>query len=150
MSSGEWEKKHPLQTKLHKRRYYEANKEIRSLKEIYECIKRSAEWQKNNKERHLESVRARREAKPQEFKEDQLLRKFDISIEEYNKLLIQQDYCCAICVRNQNEFSRALAVDHCHKTGKIRGLLCVHCNTSLGGFKDSIELLDRAKEYLLK
>jgi hypothetical protein len=44
--------------------------------------------------------------------------------------------------------AKYLAVDHCHKTGKIRGLLCHYCNIALGGFKDSIESLKKAIKYL--
>jgi hypothetical protein len=43
---------------------------------------------------------------------------------------------------------KSLAVDHCHVTGKIRGLLCINCNQDLGKFMDREELLDKAKNYL--
>lgn len=41
-----------------------------------------------------------------------------------------------------------MPIDHCHKTGKIRGILCSRCNTALGGFNDDIKLLDKAINYL--
>jgi len=50
----------------------------------------------------------------------------------YNQLLVEQNNCCAICSRHKSNFKRDLDVDHCHKTGKVRGLLCVPCNTSMG------------------
>ena len=55
---------------------------------------------------------------------------------------------CAICGVTEEQNGKRLAVDHCHTTGVIRGLLCSACNTSLGKFKDSVELLQRAIQYL--
>lgn len=51
--------------------------------------------------------------------------------ELYNKLLIEQNYSCAICYKNEKDFNRKLAVDHNHQTGKVRGLLCKYCNQGL-------------------
>lgn len=73
---------------------------------------------------------------------------YGITIKEYNKLLTLQNGCCAICKRHHTEFSRRLDVDHDHKSGKIRGLLCSGCNRGLGYFKDSEQLLDQASEYI--
>ena len=74
---------------------------------------------------------------------------YNISKEEYLNLLLEQNNTCAIC-NIKEEGNRNLAIDHCHTTGKVRGLLCVKCNTSLGGFNDNIELLMKAIEYLKK
>lgn len=77
-------------------------------------------------------------------------------IEEYNKLREAQDNKCAICnqentmTRNGSEEFRQLSIDHCHASGKFRGLLCGHCNSGLGYFKDSIEILEAAIKYLKK
>ena len=72
---------------------------------------------------------------------------------EYKKLLQSQRGLCAICrlpetQRHQHGKLRDLAVDHDHKTGKVRGLLCGNCNHGLGRFKDSVYALQRAVEYL--
>ena len=69
---------------------------------------------------------------------------YGISTEQFQKMLSEQNGCCKIC----NRASEKLHVDHCHKTGGVRGLLCVSCNRTLGLFKDSAELLIRAAEYL--
>ena len=61
-------------------------------------------------------------------------------------MLEKQNHVCAICGNKDN--NKKLAVDHCHTTGVIRGLLCSACNTSLGKFKDSVELLQNAIQYL--
>ena len=87
-----------------------------------------------------------------------LEQKFGITQEDYKDMMEAQGGTCAICngknaVRKRTTFENkpftiALAVDHNHKTGKVRGLLCNSCNTSLGKFKDDITLLKRAIEYL--
>lgn len=73
---------------------------------------------------------------------------------EYLDLIYIQDNKCAICkspeTRTINSKIRNLSVDHCHKTGKVRGLLCCRCNISIGRFCDSEDLLRKASEYLKK
>lgn len=66
--------------------------------------------------------------------------------EEYDDILITQDYCCAIC--GDVDSNKNLAVDHDHRTGKIRGLLCQLCNGGLGMFRDDSVLLEKAIVYL--
>jgi hypothetical protein len=73
--------------------------------------------------------------------------KFGISLEEYNELWARQDGRCAIC-RKPDPDGHWLAVDHCHNTGKVRGLLCKLHNRALGQFGDDIELLRAAIRYL--
>lgn len=78
-----------------------------------------------------------------------LKKKYGITLEEYNDLLRQQNNLCAICSRKCSTGNK-LAVDHCHNTGKIRGLLCQGCNTSLGKMNDDPDLLRKAIDYLEK
>lgn len=73
-----------------------------------------------------------------------------LSIGEYNKILEYQDKTCAICQKSTEVLTRSLAVDHCHTSNKIRGLLCGKCNTGIGMFDDNIETLSRAISYLEK
>ena len=70
--------------------------------------------------------------------------------EEYQELLEEQAYGCAICGAKSNRNGSRLCVDHDHKTGAIRGLLCHQCNTSLGQLEDSIDMLNNAIKYLEK
>lgn len=81
-----------------------------------------------------------------------LQKKFGITIEEYESMCESQAFRCAICqkeCRNQRGNRKdVLAVDHCHKTGKIRGLLCMTCNTGLGHFEDDTDTLTRAITYI--
>lgn len=73
----------------------------------------------------------------------------DMTIEKYNQMLSLQNNCCAICKQDQTKFKQKLSVDHCHTTGKIRGLLCGSCNRGLGYFHDSVAKINNAKEYLI-
>lgn len=73
---------------------------------------------------------------------------YGITIDEYNSLFVKQQGCCAICGKHQSEFERALYVDHDHKTGKVRGLLCHKCNVGIGMFGDNKTLLIEAAKYL--
>lgn len=81
------------------------------------------------------------------IKDVSLKSKYGITLEEFNQMLSNQNYKCAICNRHQSEFDRALCVDHCHSTGQVRGLLCIPCNHDLGHYekflrKDLIKKLD--------
>ena len=73
---------------------------------------------------------------------------YNITFNEYENRLKQQNYCCAICKKHKSSFKISLAVDHCHKTGKIRGLLCNHCNLMLGFSDDNVINLQSAIVYL--
>lgn len=75
-----------------------------------------------------------------------LLRKFGITVEQYDEMFAAQGGVCAIC--SCPPHYKRLAVDHNHETGQVRGLLCGWCNRSLGGFRDSTELLVSAARYL--
>lgn len=86
-------------------------------------------------------------------RKDKLLRNFGLTVEAYEKLWERQKGVCAICKEpekalSNNGFLKHLAVDHCHTTGKVRGLLCHHCNAGIGNLKDNIELLKEAIVYL--
>ncbi|SRR6266496_2927944 len=75
--------------------------------------------------------------------------RFGISLEEYNKLLFQQNYVCAIC-GEKDKTGRNLCVDHDHETGEIRGLLCISCNTIVGHCKEDRTILYKISDYLFK
>ena len=91
---------------------------------------------------------------PKKWKNNQLKNSHGISLKEYNNLLEKQNYVCWICQQPETckQFGniQSLSVDHDHRTGKIRGLLCHHCNRGLGCFKDDIKLLERSVKYLTK
>lgn len=80
------------------------------------------------------------------------LRKYDMSIEEYQQMLDNQNGLCLICGNapdpNGIKSASRLHVDHDHATGKVRGLLCNKCNPGIGYFQNSPELLEAAAAYL--
>ncbi len=86
----------------------------------------------------------------------QLRRKFAITSEEYDNLFESQNGVCAICFLPETALSkwggggRLLSVDHCHSSGKNRGLLCARCNQGIGLLKDDPEVLKNAILYLEK
>jgi hypothetical protein len=74
---------------------------------------------------------------------------YNISYEDYERMLEQQNYCCAICKSKvSSKRTSRLFVDHCHDTLRVRGLLCSSCNHALGLFKDSPTILRAAISYL--
>lgn len=84
-------------------------------------------------------------------------RKHGLTLDERDALLEAQKGVCAICkkptkfkekIGRSNNTGDEAVVDHCHTTLKIRGVLCGHCNTALGAFKDNIDSLNSAIEYL--
>lgn len=77
---------------------------------------------------------------------NKLKRHYNLSIEEFNKMKEKQKNCCAIC---ETSFDNTkVHVDHCHDSGKVRGLLCNMCNTGIGFLKDSYEIVRSAAKYL--
>ena len=103
------------------------------------AVKRSAKWRRENAERARRNDRSKL-----------LQKKFGITLQHYNSMAEAQQHCCAICgqpesVNLKGGLTSHLAVDHCHKTGKIRGLLCFKCNTALAQFEAR---LDKLAAYL--
>ena len=76
------------------------------------------------------------------------LREFGMTQEDYDSMLAAQGGGCAICGTQKGWAGKQLAIDHCHETGAVRGLLCDRCNTGIGKFEDSPELLQKAAAYL--
>ena len=102
--------------------------------------KDSQAWNKRNRAKHVEIYRrANHRAN--------LKRRFGITEERYNELAAAHGAVCGICQKPESR-DRKLSLDHCHKTGAIRGFLCCRCNLMIGGFADDPELLERAASYL--
>lgn len=87
-----------------------------------------------------------------------LLQRYGISLADWDRMFEKQGGRCAICMRHEGDllarknlsrgFRAKLVVDHCHMTGKIRGLLCDECNNLLGRARDDVTVLSRAIAYL--
>lgn len=82
-------------------------------------------------------------------RKNHLMRKYGITQEWYDEQLKIQDGSCKICgTKNPGKGLKHFHVDHSHKTGKVRGLLCHSCNTGIGLFKEDVELIEKAIEYV--
>lgn len=68
--------------------------------------------------------------------------------QERNDRRKEQKGCCAVCGRQETQFEIKLSLDHNHKTGQIRGLLCVRCNLLVGAMENRIQIIDEARAYL--
>jgi hypothetical protein len=73
--------------------------------------------------------------------------RYGLSAEDYRQMLERQGGLCAICLQAPHGY--ALHIDHCHATGRVRGLLCRKCNMAIGLFADNPDRLQRAIEYLI-
>lgn len=118
------------------RGYYLKNREKR--------IKDATEWNSEHRKNHREYDRRWQANHPQSKRKLYLKRAYKISLEEYELIKTIQEGRCAICLEKTNR----LVVDHDHKTGKVRSLLCTTCNAGMGQFKDDIELLAQTIAYL--
>jgi len=80
-------------------------------------------------------------------KKSQLKNRYNLTMEQKDNLILQQNNCCAIC-GEKFVSSKHTHVDHCHKTNKVRQILCTNCNRGLGCFNDDREILKKADGYL--
>lgn len=98
-----------------------------------------------------EAYKKKKEAGLYDFnanKNNMLKKLYGIELSTYNEMLENQKHSCSICGVHVDLLVRNLAVDHCHATNKVRGLLCHHCNTAIGLLKDNTEILKNAISYL--
>ena len=111
--------------------------------------KRRKTWRDANPGHHLKYT-----ANPKVTRRARLLQVYGLTIEDYDKLLTEQNGVCKICSKPETRYIKGVLVrlsgDHCHTTGKVRGLLCGNCNTALGAFDDNIEIMKIAIQYLEK
>ncbi len=121
--------------------------------------KNVAKWREANPEKQSALNEAKREKYnsceeySQTYRKRAVL-KYGISIEEYDRMLEAQGNVCAICKLPERATNKRsgrvhnLAVDHCHDSGKVRGLLCSNCNTAIGLLKENADLFQSAVNYL--
>lgn len=106
-----------------------------------------------NRERYVPKPKKKRN--PEEVKRnarDRMLRhRYGITLDEVNKIYEDQNGKCAICyIKRPKKGVTGLYVDHCHETGRVRGLLCPNCNAAIGKFKEDTKTLKSAIQYLDK
>lgn len=109
----------------------------------------NAHYQKY-REQYIRRSREWRKKYPERVKEYGIKYRHGISLKDYKNMLKQQNGKCAICGKLQSDFKQKFIVDHCHKTNKIRGLLCCRCNTLLGRIENIPDNFKRLLEYMEK
>ena len=143
-----------------KRKYNNENNIKNIFKELIKCHSCSKQqhisyFYKSELKRKSPTCSECIKVKQKPYKEKSALKlKFNLTIEEFNSLLKDQNFVCKICKQPEtkkhritNEITK-LSIDHCHKTGKIRGLLCRECNLMIGNSKDRPEYLRAGAAYL--
>jgi len=147
--------KNPEDKKAYEKRYRAANIErLSAYQKRYreENRKKRSDYYKQHYVKNREKYAAYHARNYRRVAAVRLLRKYGITQGDYNSILKAQGGVCAICSRPEtSKFHgkvRALAVDHDHDTGKVRGLLCWACNGSIGKFGDDPQMLDKAAAYL--
>ncbi|SRR6266481_1754950 len=110
-------------------------------------INRCATWRRDHKEQHNMLRKKWVSRNPEKQADMRLKSVFGISLEEYSRRATIQNDCCMICGEKEISGIR-LSVDHDHETEQLRDLLCRKCNSGLGQFRDRIDLLLKAIEYL--
>jgi hypothetical protein len=102
-------------------------------------------WAKNNPDKIKGYLRKHQKNRKRLHRRWTLKTRYGLTPEQFDNLVKQQENKCAIC---EEVSTVTLNVDHCHKTGKIRALLCRRCNRAIGLFKDNIDLLIKSVVYL--
>lgn len=107
------------------------------------------EFRQKNKEQFLKYENTK-EFKDKQFKQI-LKREYGLTIEEFNSMLSNQKGLCKLCGKaERHRTKKKLSIDHCHITGKVRGLLCHRCNVFLGLIGEDVAVLNNAIEYLAR
>jgi hypothetical protein len=120
----------------------------------YKCRLCKNEKSKEYKKKNADAVLNSHKIYNEKFSKRNNLKKYGLTVEDYYEMLRVQNYACYICklpettINSKYKKLHDLGVDHCHKTNKVRGLLCQKCNRGLGYFNDSIEILKSAIIYL--
>lgn len=110
-------------------------------------------WSKENASKRREASARYRLNHPDKPRADHVAR-YGISVGDYEQMVLAQAGVCAACgeperrVDPRTKRTRRLAIDHCHDTGRVRGLLCTRCNTTLGVFNEDLVALARLLAYL--
>ena len=111
-------------------------------------IKYDREWRARNLDKKIKSQREYRERNPKCDRPATLKRKYGITVSQWDELFLRQGLKCAICGSTCSTKCDKWHTDHCHTTGKVRGILCHNCNRGLGYLKDDPDLLSRGIDYL--
>ena len=110
-------------------------------------LKINDDYKKKNPETKKEISRREYQKNKRKYIDSHYLRRYGISHDNYDEMVKNQNGLCAIC---QAQHRKKLVIDHCHKSGKVRELLCGNCNRLIGESKEDVAILSNAIEYLKK
>ncbi len=128
LANAKWREAHPEESAAIKKAWYDKNRERQ--------IASSARWRATHQDAQVNS---------------HLKRKFGITLDDYNKMLKEQGGVCAVCGGPPSgRWKHRFHVDHDHVTGKVRGLVCFHCNAMMGNAHDGPAILEAGAAYLRK
>ena len=134
-----------MNSSSYQKQYYLKNKSRLKTYKKYYAKNNRGKLNKLNKKYRAKMTDQQKQNHAKQIREWNLVNKYGISLDEYEKLLkIQNDNCGT----NQTRLAKNLHVDHCHKTKKVRGLLCQKCNMALGLLNDDELLFLRAVDYI--
>ena len=156
-----WKDNNPEKHAKAKKKYYEKNKD--------RINKQSVEWRKENPERGREATRRWAKRHPEKKKEvdkasnkkrrgevnrtrtlTKNMKKYGVSLQQYEESLVAGCSICKTDFITTGHNRKTPCFDHCHATGKFRGIICLTCNKLLGFARDNIEILEAAIAYLKK
>lgn len=150
-----WRESNPDKVKIYHKKYANNNKQkVAAASKTWrianpEKSKETAgRFIKNHPEKWLKYRREYYAANPERDTIRTRKAKYGITGEQWDAMFLAQGSCCKICKRTDSGKKVNWHTDHCHKTGKIRGILCHRCNVGLGCFKDDIKQLKLAVQYL--
>jgi hypothetical protein len=122
----------------------------KNILEFYMRDKKTGRRHSACKECDKARVKARHQANPERTRNNDLKRNYGITLQEHQEMYKNQNGVCAICKGEGDGKWKKLCVDHDHKTGKVRQLLCRNCNMVLGQVGDNANLLEEMIKYLQK
>lgn len=126
------------------RSWYEKNKE----KEQYKARKRGRINGPKQRERMKLWALANPERARYHSRKKLLGKKYNMTIEEHDALFASQGFVCGACGSPSPNSKKGWSTDHCHATGKVRGIVCHHCNIGIGHAKDNVQTMRKWVEYL--
>lgn len=114
------------------------------------CALETQEWREKNRSDYNSYVSMWRGENPERQHATEIKRRYGLSIERYNEMLAEQKLQCAICGGQHDPSKKRgrLYVDHDHKTGEVRALLCKKCNSAIGYFEENPDAMLKAIDYL--
>jgi len=139
-SHRKWVEKNREKFLAYHREYSARESTKKRRRELYR--KRIEHYKQRDREHYYKTKERHREL--------QMAKKYGISVERYREMFDQQNNLCAICGEKESTKNKVLSVDHDHKTGKVRSLLCGKCNKALGFIQDNLEVIIKIQDYLNK